>query len=461
MNIKYTILALHLLQSLVGNTHGIGLPTTEQNIDDLLDKQGIEPCNKSTTFLNQSLHKSEVKERQNIFPGNTTQMIADETPSLGPCPTAAALSTSTSNNSIAAGLSTSNPIAAGLPTSNPIAAGLSTSTAIVAHENVNISELRTIFQCVDYALCSYNKQFKVPVCYCDSLCVLYDDCCIDYRISNSSSYKVSPGETVKNSQSTSAESARYTEIQTFQPFYSCSVWCYGGHYVGYQFVSSCPAGTNADLVDLCANNDIDVPMTMIPVWGANGIHFRNKFCAECHNTSIIKYWELIIDEVHDPSPKLTKEKLFSVLVQFNCRSVVVPPTNADTRHCKRTVNTLRYGEPNTSFHYNNKTYLGSDLCRIFRFPIHETLPRVRMSEETISLNRIEVYRNSACAHTGLYMFNSCIKGSDLTILDILYRHAYDQYSLSLLFQFDHLLPQQDKMVCEKHKHMLTFLVSII
>ena len=150
---------------------------------------------------------------------------------------------------------------------------------------VNITELRTIIQCVDYNLCSYNKQFKVPVCYCDALCLLYGDCCIDFHKENPVLYETALEQTTKSKLPSAGNSNRYTEIQAFQSFMSCSVWCYRRLYIGYQLVSSCPGGTNANLADLCVHNDFDVPMTMIPVVGANGIHFRNIFCAKCHNNN--------------------------------------------------------------------------------------------------------------------------------------------------------------------------------
>ena len=427
MNLKYGILiiiTLHLIQRHAFGISGSELSTTEHVSEDILDTQTLEPCNVSTTFT-QSLPNSDDKDTHGALLENTTKMTINETANLGPCFTAAGR--------------------------------VSTSNAIGAHGNVDIRELREILHCVDYSLCSYNKQFKVPVCYCDSLCVLYDDCCIDYHTSNSSSYELTPEQTSKNPQPSSESSDRYKETKTFKSFYSCSVWCYGRQYFGYQFVSSCPDGTNADLVDLCANKDMDVPMTMIPVLGANGIHFRNRFCAQCHNISLVTYWQLIVEDLIVSDFELTKEKLFTVFFTSACRSIVIPPSNNEhVRYCTRTIDKLQYGEAENTFHYDNKTYLDNELCRRFRFPIWGRLQQKNTDKTSISSNRVAFYRNSACVSSE--GFHQCIKGSDLSTTEIVYRHLYDKYSLSFLFQFDHLLPQQGPVLCEKNKRMLTFLV---
>ena len=333
--------------------------------------------------------------------------------------------------------------------------GLSTSNSIGTHDNeneLNISDLRNVLQCVDYALCSYNKQFKVPVCYCDSLCLLYDDCCIDYHQENAHSHEVSREHDSKNPEQVSESSDLYKNIQTFQPFLSCSVWCYGGQYIGYQFVSACPGGTNEDLVYRCENNVLDVPMTMVPVSGANGIHFRNQFCAQCHNTSIKEYWELIIDDdisqTSASHSELSKDKLFHVLLQYYCRSFVIPPGNGDIRHCIKTTSKSQYNE-----------YMDSQLCGRIRIPTYTYIYFLqRNTSTTIShFNRVAFFKNSACVPE--HIFTGCIKGSDISPSDIINRHMYDTYSLSFLFQFDHLLQQPDDISCEKNKLMLTFLVS--
>ena len=171
--------------------------------------------------------------------------------------------------------------------------------AIHPSEWPNITELRQTLLCVDFSLCSYNKEFKVPVCYCDSLCLLYGDCCIDFPHLNQNQFE----QTGEHPEQSMVYYYHHKEVRSFQRYMSCSVWCYVRHLIGYQLVSSCPDGTKLEIVNLCVHNNLDIPLTMIPVVGANGIHFRNKFCAVCHNISVGKYWNLIIDGVLQTSDK--------------------------------------------------------------------------------------------------------------------------------------------------------------
>ena len=284
-------------------------------------------------------------------------------------------------------------------------------------------------------------------------CLLYGDCCFDYL-----------EQSEKNPQPFTENVNRYREVQTFQQFYSCSTWCYGRHYsVVYQFLSSCPDGTNAYLVDMCVNNDFDVPMTMIPVVGANGIHFRNRFCASCHNISVVNYWKLIIDEgaikISIPQSELTKEMLLHVFAQSHCISVVIPPGNEDIRNCVETIDTHQNGVTNVSFQFGNNSYTNREICGKYKVPIYGNLQQNTDSGVT-RFSRVAFLMNSTCipAHSFMNSY-SCVKGSDIAVSDILSRHLYDKYSLSSLFQFDHLLPQLDSTSCENNKHMFTFLVS--
>ena len=324
----------------------------------------------------------------------------------------------------------------------------------------SITELRTMLWCVDYALCSYNEDFKVPVCYCDSLCFLYGDCCIDYEQNNNMTHHMTHHTTyhdqhADNHQTSTNNSDRYENIQLFQPFMSCYVWCYSIQVLfGYQLVSSCPAGTSVVLNDLCVRNNLDIAMTMIPVVGTNGIHFRNEFCAACHTIPVKTHWELLIDGVKKQlstfEMKLTKETLFNVFVQQKCVGVVIPPDHEVVRYCIPTSASLQHGGPDVSLYQNNNTFANRDVCSTYRVPVSVPIPK-NTNTSFVKFHKWNIFMNSACLQTGYT--HSCIKGMDTSILN---RHNYDKYSLSTLFKFQQT--QNDVMACNENRHKLTFLV---
>ena len=432
MHYKITMLiviGLYFLEQNVVSVPDSDLSTNEQTSEHNLDIYTLEPIDFSTSF-NFSNYESGFTDINDKLQDSSSRIIVDETTMYSTSFTSSDILTSTSKG-----------------------AG--------EIEKVNISELRTILGCVDYALCSNNKAIKLPNCYCDPLCLLYDDCCIDYHEANPTSHDTFLEHTEKSTPRWSENSYRYTEIETFQTFTSCSVWCYGWNLIGYQFVSSCPGETDANLVDLCVHNDIDVPMTMIPVVGANGIHFRNKFCAECHNISMIKYWKLIIEGVAQISisqSEPTKEMLFHAFTQLHCKSLVIPPDNEEIRHCVKASDTPEYGVEKSSFQlYNKIPYINREqICRRYRVPVYYLALQQKTNKTVTKFNRVAFVKNSGCLPPSFDSY-ACPKRSDISISDIVSRHLYDKYSLSVLFHFDHTL-QQDTILCEKNKLMLTFLV---
>ena len=334
-----TISAIYWLHKRVVSIPENNLTTT----DGILDKKNTFESNDFAADSKSSVSESGLNDILNKSRDSSTRLLADGTTN---------------------------------PSPHVTTPGISESNSISARRlsEVNITELRTILKCVDYSLCLYNENKQMPICFCDSLCLMYDDCCIDYHKENKITHETSLEKTGNSTQLSHENDDRYREIQTFQSFLSCSVWCYGRQYIGYQFVSPCPDDTNADLDDLCVHNDFNIPLTMIPVVGANGMHFRNTFCAKCHNMSVIKFWNLIInDDVGQISislSELTKEMLLHVFAQSHCISVVIPPDNEDIRHCIKTIDRPQEDVANTLLHYNNKPYTSREVCGMYRAPVY-------------------------------------------------------------------------------------------
>ena len=146
---------------------------------------------------------------------------------------------------------------------------------------------------------------------------------------------------------------------------------------------------------------------------------------------------------------LTKEHWFHAFIQLECKSVVIPPDNEDIRHCIHIIDKPQQATENISVDQ-------IEMCRSYRLPIVQQ-NEIKTNIHRVIFARKKIFMNSACLASEQSMKNICVKGSHVSISDIIHRHNYDKYSLSTLFKFDHLLTQQDP--CMENYNMFTFLVS--
>ncbi|XP_022088744.1 uncharacterized protein LOC110978233 [Acanthaster planci] len=139
----------------------------------------------------------------------------------------------------------------------------------------------TGYLCGSKQLCGGRCEQKHPIngsgddifhyCQCDDACVLFDDCCYDYK-------------DVCDPKPPSLERGGFTIEQL-----GC-IWVPGSQFthIGYVAVNRCPISwVDEGTRDLCERplNNTDV-VGSLPVYDEKGVDFKNIYCAICNGRSI-------------------------------------------------------------------------------------------------------------------------------------------------------------------------------
>ena len=159
----------------------------------------------------------------------------------------------------------------------------------------------------------YSNPF-CALCYCDSQCYEYRDCCLDkYTHEN---------RTLTPSLNVECTSNSYKSIKTSH----------------YYMVTSCPrsAVSNGN-TNGCMLNSTSSAVAAIPVTDKNtNITYRNKFCAECNGVSTYIFWKMYV-ECYDYSIFVTAKDLQEIYQKAvenrKCDIFFEPEETAGIRKC--------------------------------------------------------------------------------------------------------------------------------
>lgn len=168
-------------------------------------------------------------------------------------------------------------------------------------------------QCVSDGVAScinFTGSFSFRGCYCDSICVPYEDCCVDYGFKISSSHHGHQFECVnvrpqfKNSLSNAQD--RYIKV-----------------------VSSCPSSWKyAPISSNCLSNDGLIPPVTDP---STNVTYKNIFCARCHGVTNVSSWSVTFLCPNSSQKNVTMS--YSEL-QKNCMGInFLEPPSSQIREC--------------------------------------------------------------------------------------------------------------------------------
>lgn len=133
---------------------------------------------------------------------------------------------------------------------------------------------REAIDCYEERLCKNNVNHDIPVCYCDQKCRIYNDCCLDYRLS----------EVPMNIDKIRADlKLNYT---------SCVRGIISDEHTwerGYMLVTKCPEKENG--TELQANCEKE-RLKDLPVTARYGLTYKNYHCARCHGVRDYLPWNL-------------------------------------------------------------------------------------------------------------------------------------------------------------------------
>lgn len=167
----------------------------------------------------------------------------------------------------------------------------------------------------DEHLCS----FECTSCRCDEMCHIFGDCCLDVL------FRDSP-----------------TVPSSAIDYVSClnSAWTRWGAADGAMMITRCPSQhTNQnEIVKMCHDPDIRDKNQATPVSGvAQGITYRNKYCALCHGVLDVDSWRHTVDcrNLTDLSGVKTSEDLWELVLKVEslCEIVTNPPPGVPLRNC--------------------------------------------------------------------------------------------------------------------------------
>ena len=123
---------------------------------------------------------------------------------------------------------------------------------------------------------SNNCSHIVKICYCDSECTFYNDCCVDYnkycRKKKRSSFE--------NEQRISCLKPNHVYLDSIYP-----IW----------MVNKCPMNRKIDEIsrncEIDDNKELKISnlRNLVPVVGKYNLIFRNKFCAQCNRVEKFEY----------------------------------------------------------------------------------------------------------------------------------------------------------------------------
>ena len=188
--------------------------------------------------------------------------------------------------------------------------------------NCQIPEL-SCQDCCEYKS-SNHCHHNARICFCDSHCTFYNDCCADYRIYC--------GNKQHNSFGVSQQ-----ELSCIKPNY---VVLYSNIYPIW-VVSKCPRGQKSEeIIQNCEiADDLQLNITtlqnLVPVIDKNNLIYRNEFCAKCNGIERFEYFTKIIKCDIVPPAFIASVTEMAEFASRYCRIYILQMINQISRRCYR------------------------------------------------------------------------------------------------------------------------------
>ena len=170
---------------------------------------------------------------------------------------------------------------------------------------------------------SNNCSDRIKICYCDSQCTFYGDCCVDYvqycRITRQISYDI-------NKQEVSCIKPKYVSLKTVY-----RIW----------MVNKCPKSRKIDEISRNCEIDESQQLTVsnmrnfVPVVGENDLIFRNEFCALCNGIEKFEHFDKEIKCVVVPLSSMSITKLKDFVSKY-CQIAIFAKSDQVIRQCYQT-----------------------------------------------------------------------------------------------------------------------------
>lgn len=152
-----------------------------------------------------------------------------------------------------------------------------TTTSRLKHESEKHSILKrnsavNTFEnpCEFRGVCNINAEAKYPVCYCDKLCTVFNDCCFDANRTD--------------------VSTQLDIVQEQLGYMTCELVRPKELYTGIYTISKCPPSSPYGLLHGELSKRCSIVNNTHLVSSKDGIVYRNMYCAMCHNVTDYNLW---------------------------------------------------------------------------------------------------------------------------------------------------------------------------
>ncbi|XP_054752952.2 uncharacterized protein LOC129258746 [Lytechinus pictus] len=187
-------------------------------------------------------------------------------------------------------------------------------------------------------------------CYCDTLCLIFDDCCNDYEETCLLEYgTTATTATDEPSLSIDVEDSLGLPLDRFE----CNTISYAPKRsnTGFWVVSKCLSGKEESLKSQCEDtlqlppskmSDEDFKAKYVPVTSnKTNVAYKNQFCAQCNDDYGDVYWYLkIVDNINASKDlgNYALERMFYLYVMSYRSLTWYPPSNVYTKLIRTCIN---------------------------------------------------------------------------------------------------------------------------
>lgn len=227
------------------------------------------------------------------------------------------------------------------------------------------------------------------ICFCDSRCQIFADCCYDYDLYCAHNNTDEDQHIHLSTKKMHYSATNYPEvdgtsfIEEQESFECINV----DQYPSSSFWAKTVCRSDwkdAYVSDLCLNPDPDDMLTQLPVIDTDKTVYRNAFCAECNGIWTYKF--MLLDSVCQlfiPSNIINKRQLFSAFLKKNCVTYIRSGFSEPPRSCLKTLNTC----PKSSYNIDVMQKINEGCDGPTQFPV--------LSYE--NPNKPVIYKNPECA----------------------------------------------------------------
>ena len=258
--------------------------------------------------------------------------------------------------------------------------------------------------CSQYGTCHFVSTLKVQYCRCDDLCIMFNDCCLDNDLVNTSS-------------------------EVITPQFECLPYSSANPYDGIFVINQCPDRNSSSETDFqCRDNDI----LRVGPWVVDddGIIYQNRHCAKCNGKS---YFIMFLVEIWNVSPRFLQNSM-------NYTSMVKIQTLLSYQTSRYTPQTKMVSPKGTTVRH----------CLIYQPPMDNTPTCQKYFSNPIILptdtRTLAIFRNRFCVPSSKQIL--CLGPTEYLDHDDNY---FQLFPLSVMFRFK----QSDQSCATQVTHLLT------